>query len=194
MSHIVQLATKIHDPIAITAACRRLGLIPPLAGTARLFSGEATGLLLQLPGWTYPAVIDHLTGAIRYDNFEGRWGETRQLDRFMQMYAVEKAKLEAHHRGFRCSEQALPGWQHQAADSRRRLTVSRRQIIRPVATPIRSHAVDSRRLAKLRERLEVARKSFKRWLSRLQRASRALDKQQHQIARLERQIQRQEEC
>jgi hypothetical protein len=107
MSHVVTLQTKVHDPAAVTAACQRLKLAAPVPGTAKLFSGEATGLLVQLPGWQFPAVIDTLTGAVRYDNYEGHWGEETQLHRFLQAYAVEKAKLEARKRGFQVNEQAL---------------------------------------------------------------------------------------
>jgi hypothetical protein len=107
MSHIVHIKTRVHDPAAVTAACRRLGLAEPVHGTAQLYSGAATGLLVQFPGWQYPAVIDLATGTVQYDNFEGRWGEQRHLDRFVQMYTVEKAKLEAHKRGHLVSEQAL---------------------------------------------------------------------------------------
>ena len=42
-----------------------------MLGTAKLFSGEATGMIVQLPGWQYPAVIDTGTGQIHFDNFEG---------------------------------------------------------------------------------------------------------------------------
>src|SRR5262249_1948826 len=83
------------DPAAIAAACQRLELPQPVQGTAQLYSGEATGLLVQLPGWEYPAVIDPGSGVVRYDNYEGAWGEQAHLDRFLQAYAVEKAKLEA---------------------------------------------------------------------------------------------------
>ena len=77
MSHIVTIHTRAHDPAAISAACRRLGLPQPVEGTARLHSGEATGLLVRLPGWQFPAVIDTLTGAVRYDNYGGAWkGQT----------------------------------------------------------------------------------------------------------------------
>jgi len=77
MSHIVTIQTRVHDPAAIGAACRRLNLPVPVEGTARLYSGEATGLLVQLPGWLYPAVIDTSSGEVRYDTFEGRWkGQT----------------------------------------------------------------------------------------------------------------------
>ena len=107
MSHVVQIQTRVQDPASLAAACRRLGLAEPVQGTAQLYSGEATGLLVQLPGWQYPAVIDTVTGTINYDNFEGRWGAQMHLDRLLQMYAVEKAKLEARKKGFVVSEQVI---------------------------------------------------------------------------------------
>ena len=117
MSHIVTIQTRAHDPAAISAACRRLGLPQPVEGTARLYSGEATGLLVQLPGWQFPAVIDTLTGTVRYDNFEGRWGEKAHLDRFLQAYAVERCRIEARKKGLQVSEQTL-------ADGSIRLSIS----------------------------------------------------------------------
>jgi len=107
MSHIVQIKARVQDPVAITAACRELDLVAPVHGTAQLYSGVATGLLVQFPGWQYPAVIDTATGTIQYDNFEGHWGDQQQLDRFVQRYSVEKAKLEAKKRGHVVSEQTL---------------------------------------------------------------------------------------
>jgi hypothetical protein len=107
MSHIVSLKTKVHDPAAVSAACTRLGLPIPKQGTAKLFSGEFTGLLVQLPGWQFPAIIDTQSGNIRYDNFEGHWGDQQQLSKFLQMYAVEKTRLEARKKGHQVSEQTL---------------------------------------------------------------------------------------
>jgi hypothetical protein len=107
MSHIVEITTKLHDPAAVAAACQRLGLAAPVQGTAQLYSGQATGLLIQLTGWQYPAVIDTLTGTVRYDNYGGAWGEEQHLHRFLQAYAVERAKLEARKKGYAVSEQAL---------------------------------------------------------------------------------------
>lgn len=107
MSHIVSIQAQIRDPVAIAAACRRMNLLEPVHGTAKMYAGEAKGLLVQLPGWTYPLVIDTAAGAIRYDNFEGRWGEQKEMDRFLQAYAVEKAKLEARRQGHACAEQIL---------------------------------------------------------------------------------------
>ncbi len=107
MSHIVQIETEMHDPLAISAACRRLALKEPIEGTARLFSGSVTGLLVELPGWLYPVVIDTTRGTIRYDDYGGRWGEQRHLERLTQIYAVEKAKIEARRRGHAASERTL---------------------------------------------------------------------------------------
>lgn len=107
MSHVVTIETKVHDPAAVAAACQRLSLAAPVQGTAELFSGTATGTLVQLPGWQYPVVVDTLSGTMKFDNYGGRWGEQQELDRFMQMYAVEKAKIEARKKGYAVSEHAL---------------------------------------------------------------------------------------
>jgi hypothetical protein len=106
MSHIVSIQTRVHDAAAVAAACRRLNLPQPVEGTAKLYSGEAQGLIVQLPGWTYPVVVDLLTGTLRYDNFGGRWGEEQQLHRFLQLYAVEKCRQEARKKGYGVVEQA----------------------------------------------------------------------------------------
>ena len=108
MSHIVTIQTQAKDAQAIAAACTRLGLPAPEHGTAKLFEGQATGLLVKLPGWLYPLVIDTGDGSIRFDNYRGAWGEAKQLDRFRQAYAVEKTRIEAARKGHRLSEQNQP--------------------------------------------------------------------------------------
>jgi hypothetical protein len=108
LSHIVTIKTQLRDPLAITAACQRLGLAEPVYGTARLFAGQtAEGLLVQLPGWRYPIAIKTETGKVHHDNFAGAWGAQAELDRFLQAYACEKAKLEARRRGHTVTETQL---------------------------------------------------------------------------------------
>ena len=107
MSHIVTIKTEIRDAAAVRAACRRLGLAEPVHDTVKLFSGEVTGLAVKLPDWQYPVVCDTASGQVRYDNFNGRWGDQKHLDKFMQAYSVEKAKLEARRRGHSTTEQTL---------------------------------------------------------------------------------------
>ena len=108
MSHIVTIKTEVRDPAAVAAACLRLGLPEPVRGTAKLFEGEATGLLVRLPDWLYPAVFDTASGRVHFDNYGGAWGRQELLDRFLQRYALEKAHIEARRRGHSVVEQALP--------------------------------------------------------------------------------------
>ncbi len=107
MSHLVSIRTQVRDPVAITSACQRLQLPAPVQRTVRLFSAEATGLAVELPGWRYPVVCQTESGDLKYDDFSGRWGERVQLDRFLQAYAVERVKLEARRQGQTAIEQPL---------------------------------------------------------------------------------------
>ena len=107
MSHIVSIKTEVRDPVAVASACRRLGLAEPVQGIARLYAEEVEGLIVQLPGWHYPAVVKAETGTVEFDNFEGCWGDRAHLDRFLQIYAVEKARIEARAKGYSVTEQSL---------------------------------------------------------------------------------------
>lgn len=107
MSHVVSIQTQVRDAAAVTAACHRLGLPPPVHRKVTLFSGTATGLAVELAGWHYPLVCELATGQLHYDNYGGAWGDPAELARFRQMYAVEKAKLEAHKKGCTVAEQCL---------------------------------------------------------------------------------------
>jgi hypothetical protein len=73
VSHIVEISAEVRDPAAVAAACRRLELPEPVEGTARLFEGEASGILVKLPGWLYPVVVDVGAATLRYDNYNGLW-------------------------------------------------------------------------------------------------------------------------
>ena len=117
MSHIVQIKTEIRDGLAVRCACQRLKLPQAVEGTHRLFSGEATGLGVLLPAWKFPVVCKLDSGELAYDNYNGRWGQQSELDRFLQGYAVEMAKLEARRKGHTCTEQSL-------ADGSIKLTVN----------------------------------------------------------------------
>jgi hypothetical protein len=117
MSHIVSIKTQVRDATALAAACQRLLLAPPVAGTAKLFTSEATGHIVNLPGWKFPVVCELSSGDVKYDNYGGRWGEKRQLDRLIQNYAVEKSRIEARRHGHSVTEQTL-------ADGSIKLTIS----------------------------------------------------------------------
>ncbi len=107
MSHIVEIKTEIRHEAAVKAACTRLQLPTPEHKTVRLFNATATGLCVQLPGWSYPVVANLTTGQLSYDNYNGHWGEQKHLNSFLQAYAVEKAKIEARKKGHAVSETNL---------------------------------------------------------------------------------------
>ena len=54
--------------------------------------------------WRYPLICKLESGELAYDNFNGHWGEQKELDGFLQAYAVEKAKIECRKRGHAASE------------------------------------------------------------------------------------------
>jgi hypothetical protein len=109
MSHIATVQTEIRSLESLSAACRRLGLDNPQNGTHRLFGGQtATGYAVKLPGWRYPVVFDLTAKQVRYDNFNGHWGDIKQLDRLKQAYAASAAKAQASKQGFRVQERQLP--------------------------------------------------------------------------------------
>ena len=107
MSHVVEIKTEIRDEQAVKAACTRLQLPTPEHKTVRLFNATATGLCIQLPGWSYPIVANLQTGQLQYDNYQGHWGEQKHLNSFLQAYAVEKARIEARKKGHAVSETRL---------------------------------------------------------------------------------------
>jgi hypothetical protein len=107
LSHIVEIKTEVKDEAAVKAACVRLQVPTPEHKTVRLFNATATGLCVQLPGWSYPVVANLATGQIQYDNYNGHWGEQKHLNSFLQAYAVEKAKVEARKKGHSVSETKL---------------------------------------------------------------------------------------
>jgi hypothetical protein len=107
MSHIVTIEVKVRDLEAIRKTCQRMELKEPCCGKARLFQKTVQGILVRLPEWKFPIVIDLQTGNIQYDNYEGNWGRQEELDKFLMFYGAEKAKLEAAKEGRTCAETVL---------------------------------------------------------------------------------------
>jgi hypothetical protein len=107
VSHIVQIRTEVRDREAVSRACHRLELPEPVEGEAKVFATLKNGLLVQLKDWEFPIVCDLASGAVEFDNYEGHWGNRNRLDEFLQLYAVEKATLEARKRGHSVVEQSL---------------------------------------------------------------------------------------
>ena len=107
MSHIVTVKAEVRDVSALRAARHRLGLEEPVHESTQLFSQDATGHCIRLPGWRYPVVCQLESGQLAYDNFGGRWGDQRELERLVRSYAIEKSRIEAHELGHQFTETNL---------------------------------------------------------------------------------------
>jgi hypothetical protein len=107
LSHIVTIDTEIRDLRAVQSACARLDLPAPHPGDVQFLTGKVSGLLVHLTSWRFPVVCQLQSGALKYDNYEGRWGDVAHLHRFLQAYAVERARLEARRAGHTVTEQPL---------------------------------------------------------------------------------------
>jgi hypothetical protein len=109
MSHTVQVRNiKCTNEAALSIACDQLGLKMRARGKHKLFDREHEGVAVDLPGWRLPVVIDTSTGQASFDNYGGQWGQEVELDRLIQRYALEAAKMEAVSQGLTCNEEELP--------------------------------------------------------------------------------------
>lgn len=61
-----RIVTTVHDPVALAATCRRLGLPPPEEGRVRLDAEEVFGRVVRLTGLHGPLVFDTLIGLVAY--------------------------------------------------------------------------------------------------------------------------------
>ena len=64
---------------------------------------------MRLPDWDYPVVANLASGELAYDNMNGYWGDRKELDRFLQAYAVEKCRIEARRRASVTEQQLADG-------------------------------------------------------------------------------------
>jgi hypothetical protein len=102
MSHTVQVKNiQCKNEAALETACDALGLELSSRAKHQLFGGnKAEGRAVRLPGWNYPVIINTETGEASYDNYGGSWGKQEELDRLIQRYSVEAAKMEALAHGY----------------------------------------------------------------------------------------------
>ena len=92
----------------VMESIRQLGLECLGEGKHKLFSNQtAEGIAFKLPGWSYPVVINPISGEAVYDNYGGNWGAQIELDKVVQRYSLEVAKEQAMLSGFSTTEEKL---------------------------------------------------------------------------------------
>lgn len=108
MSHTTTVELEIKSMSALRTACAELGYQIREDVDVNMFDGQRIrGTEVTIPGWHYPIVISQ--GKIHYDNYEGRWGDSKKLDALRQRYAVNVQKEAARARGYRVREERVGG-------------------------------------------------------------------------------------
>lgn len=101
MSHVTTVQTEIKDKTALMMACKQLGLqFRTGKHTVKSYSGSVEcNFSFNLPGWRYPvAMLDD--GTLKFDTFNGHWGDSKELDKLKQTYGVEVATKKAKSMGY----------------------------------------------------------------------------------------------
>jgi hypothetical protein len=101
MSHIVTCSIEVRNISALEEAAKRLGFAVVGEGEHRLYGGQTVrGVAVQLPDWNYLMVADVETGELKYDNFNGNWGDQKYLDQLMQEYSAICLEEQAYQQGY----------------------------------------------------------------------------------------------
>jgi hypothetical protein len=64
-----------------------------------LFNSAHQGLGIMLNGWHYPVIIDE-EGTAFYDNYNGRWGRSEELERLTDGYAAAMVEITCDQLGW----------------------------------------------------------------------------------------------
>jgi hypothetical protein len=130
-------SVKNAESVRITAARMKLP-VPQYVEKYRMRSGkEVTGLSLQLPGWAKPVVFDTESGNVEFDNWspydashpqvrkgekqvgdDGRWGDIKHLNQFVDEYLGTEVMLQAEAEGHTVTD---CGWDAQNEQFRVRI-------------------------------------------------------------------------
>ena len=97
MSHIATVEMNITDQEALAETCRDLGLQMTAHSSALVYQTAVEGTVIQLPGWTFPVVVRDKT--LVYDNYQGAWGDIKELNKLRQHYAVKATTRAAARMG-----------------------------------------------------------------------------------------------
>ena len=113
MSHIVTVKSKFKDPVVLQRVCEKMGIKCELAEKGKtlrrdLYSSQSVEgvAAFQLPGWNYPVVVTQ-EGEIKYDNYNGHWGEQAKLDQVSQNYSRDFTVESLKSKGYRVIDERV---------------------------------------------------------------------------------------
>jgi hypothetical protein len=118
VSHTTTIELEIKSLSALATACRETATPYEELTSVRLFDGTLIEdcFAFTPQGWRFPVAAKN--GQLKYDNYEGAWGDVAELNRVKQRYAVNVQKEAARSRGYRVREERL-------TDGRVKLVVER---------------------------------------------------------------------
>ena len=90
---MLPIVTSMHDPVALAATCRRLGLDPPREGSILFVDQEVSGWVVRLPGLHAPIVCDVLSGLMAYHPRDNAFGPYARIMRCILRYYDISAAL-----------------------------------------------------------------------------------------------------
>jgi hypothetical protein len=73
-----------------------------------MFDGETVNdaLVFRPNNWSHDVAVPK-SGNLRYDNYEGKWGDEAELDKILQAYSVAELKYQSELEGYIITETRL---------------------------------------------------------------------------------------
>lgn len=100
MSHTVTTKVEYKNLEALSNSVVALGGQVLGEGKHQLYQHkDVEGYGFRLPGWSYPLVLTK-TGELKYDDYNGHWGNPKDLDKLKGGYTLEQGKLTASSLGW----------------------------------------------------------------------------------------------
>jgi len=99
MSHTITAKIEFKDTESLTRAVEKLGGNVIGHGEHGLYETKERGLGFELPGWHYPLVAKS-DGTLAYDDFNGQWGNVKDIDTLKCTYTLTAVEREAQSLGW----------------------------------------------------------------------------------------------
>jgi hypothetical protein len=99
MSHTVKIKVEMRDRLMLEKVITQVRGTVLGDGVHRLYQGQEQGFGFNLPDWKYPIVLKE-NGELAFDDYNGSWGDRKNIDSLKERYAIEAAKAAAEAQGW----------------------------------------------------------------------------------------------
>ena len=98
-SHTIKVNVEFNDVEILRRVVEKMGGEWLGVKDHKLYDRNVHGQGFRLPNWRFPLVLDQ-TGALSYDDFNGSWGDVRDLEGLKTGYASERVVKAAEQLGW----------------------------------------------------------------------------------------------